>query len=71
MTDLKPDDLDEIDRLVTAIECEFEEHFNPESCPGLLAAFAETHGFIAGYKARMKREEDAGYALFKEERKEK
>lgn len=56
MTDLKTDDLDEIDGLITAIESEFEEHFDPEAYPGMVAAFAEAHGFIAGYKARMKRE---------------
>lgn len=58
MTDLKPDDLDEIDRLITAIEVEFEEHFDPEAYPDMMRVFAETHGFIAGYKARMKREEE-------------
>lgn len=58
MTDLKPDDLDEIDRLVTAIQDKFEYHFHLESYPDMAAAFAETHGFIAGYKACMKREEE-------------
>lgn len=58
MTDFKPDDLDEIDGLITAIQDEFEEHFNPEAYPEMMKAFAETHGFLAGYKARMKREEE-------------
>lgn len=60
MTDLKPEDLDEIDGLISKIEKQFEAEFEfkLEECPGLLAAFAETHGFIAGYKARMKREEE-------------
>ncbi len=58
MTDLKPEDLDEIDGLVTAIQDKFEYYFDPEAYPEMMKAFAETHGFIAGYKARMKREEE-------------
>lgn len=58
MTDLKPDDLDEIDGLISKIENQFEAEFNPEAYPDMMRVFAETHGFIAGYKARMKREEE-------------
>lgn len=70
MTDLKPEDLDEIDGVITRIQDEFDEHFDPDVCPKMMWAFAEAHGFIRGYKARMKREDNGGYALFKEERKE-
>lgn len=57
MTDLKTDDLDEIDGLITAIESEFEEHFDPEAYPGMVRRSPKPTGLSLGYKARMKREE--------------